>query len=224
MVVNNNFNPTFHITLKELINEKSKRDNVKFTACQLANALNMPSSVIAKLTHPVASKRVTNPRIDTLVKIINFFREDGFQVCLEDIIGNQPISVDIKDQNITHNESQATIPVYSIDYKKNKRIGVIDINLASKSRNVFCIVANEDISPFFKSGSAFVIDPDLPICHGNLIAIKLSPVKNIQIKKYIIKKKKVILESINADQEDIILMPTTQCEMIGVVIQVNAKT
>lgn len=57
--------PFIHLTLRKLIEEKSKCDNVKFTACQLAQALSMPRSMITKLTHPDKSKRVINPRIET---------------------------------------------------------------------------------------------------------------------------------------------------------------
>lgn len=223
MVPANNSHLSIHVTLKKLINEKSKRDNVKFTACQLAHALNMPRSIITKLTHTDNSKRVTNPRIDTLIKIVDFFRADGFNVTLEDLIGMKSNTIDINEQNLLQ-QTETSVSIYSLDNVSNEKIGSINIKISTKSKNVFGLYANQDIEPFFKKGSIFIIDPDAQIESDNLIAIKTAFSTKIQIRKYLLEKNKVILKSFNPDEKNIILMPTTQCEVIGVVIQVNAKT
>lgn len=46
----------------------------------------------------------------------------------------------------------------------------------------------------------------------------------IQIKKYCIYKNKILLKSLDDREKDIILMPTTQSKILGVVVQVNANT
>src|SRR6188472_954785 len=103
--------PTIHLTLKNLIEEKAKRDNAKFTACQLAEALGMPRSMITKLTHYDKSKRVLNPRIDTLIKIVDFFRADGFNVTLDDLIGRRTKTINIKHPLVIPHHQTLTLSV-----------------------------------------------------------------------------------------------------------------
>lgn len=210
--------------LKRLIDEKSKRDNEKFTAYQLAHALDMPRSIITKLTHSEQAKRVTNPRIDTLIKIVDFFRSDGFNITLEDLIGMKPSSIDIGSQQIDSQSEMTSIPVYSFNNKKNQPIGTVDIKISKKNKNVFGLHSDRNMEPVFKSGSIFIINPDIPLEHDNLIAMKTSRSKSIEIRKYLLDKNKIILKSLDNTEKSIILMPTTQCEILGVVIQVNAKT
>lgn len=224
MVISDDFYPLIHITLKRLIDEKSKRDNVKFTACQLAHALDMPRSIITKLTHSEKTKRVTNPRIDTLIKIVDFFRSDGFNITLEDLIGMKPLSIDIGSQQIDSQSEIASIPIYSFNNKKNESIGTIDIKISKKNKNVFGLYSDRNMEPVFKSGSIFIINPDIPLEHDNLIAMKTSHSQTIEIRKYLFDKNKIVLKSLDNAEKSIILMPTTQCEILGVVIQVNAKT
>lgn len=224
MVTAEEFQNLIHLTLKKLIEEKSKRDHAKFTACQLAQALGMPRSMISKLTHPDQSKRVVNPRIDTLIKIVNFFKSDGFNISLEDLIGADRKKIDIKSQSLTITNSPVTIPIYSLDNKRDKVLGTIDLKINSNSKDTFALYSSKDIKPFFKAGSIFIIDPSMPIKNGALIAIKLAHSKLAEIKKYTINKNKVLLKSLDESESDILLMPTAQSEIIGVVIQVNAKT
>jgi len=49
---------------------------------------------------------------------------------------------------------------------------------------------------FFKAGSIFIIDRTIALEDDNLIAIKLAPSHNIQIKKYRINKNKIVLKSL----------------------------
>lgn len=224
MVIPDDFHLSIHVTLKRLIEEKSKRDNIKFTASQLAHALDMPRSIITKLTHSDRSKRVINPRIDTIIKIVDFFRTDGFDITIEDLIGFKDSTIDIADQSIHSSEESISIPIYTLENKKNQSIGLIDVKVVTKNKNLFGLYTNCDIEPFFKTGSIFVIDPDAPLENDNLIAIKIPHENNIEIRKYFLEENKVILKSLDPSKNNIILMPTMQCEILGVVLQVNAKT
>lgn len=224
MKILNNFNSSLHIVIKDLIELKSQKDNNPFTASQLAAALGMPRSMITKLTHTDKSKRVTNPRIDTLLKIVDFFKADGFNITIDDLLGTQSKTIEVNHNDpIKHYPS--TIPIHSLD-NKNKKLGTIDVNLNidTQSKNIFALRADRDIKPFFKTGSIFIIDGDMTPENDTLIAIKLNACNEILIKKYLVQKNKIILKSFDNDEKDITLMPTSQCEMIGVVIQVNAKT
>lgn len=219
MVIDDN-EYSIHTALKKLIEEKSRRDNIKFTACQLAQALNMPRSIITKLTHPDKNKRVTNPKLDTIVKIVKFFKDDGFNITIEDLLES---TVSIKNQPINPMKNQSvSIPIYSLN--KRSKMGMIDVKLSAKCGTAIALYADKDIKPFFKSGSIFIVDKTIILEDGYLIAIKLEKNDDILIKKYRVHKKKIILESLDETEKDIQLMPTEQVMVLGVVVQVNANT
>jgi hypothetical protein len=219
-----NFKNSLHTVLRELIDKKSARDNIDFTAYQLAKEIGMPRSLITSLTHPDEVKRVTNPRISTLVKIVEYFKSDGFNITLEDLLGIQTEAIDIQNESIIATDITTSIPIYSFEYDKSKTIGTIDLELSSESKNVFGLLASAEISPLFKAGSLFIIDQDITPKSNNLIAIRLNPSDNISIKKYQQINNKIHLKSLDEDTKDIILLPTTSYEILGVVIQINAKT
>jgi hypothetical protein len=223
VVLTEKFQIAIHLTLKRLIEEKSKRDKVKFTACQLAKALAMPRSIITKLTHYDKTKRVTNPRIDTLMKIIDYFRKDGFDIKVEDLLGIATKTINVKTQSLIMQNQVVIVPVYSLEAKKGK-LGMIDIKLSGEHKNVIAFYADKGIKPFFKAGSIFIVDSNTALKHDNLIAIKLTYTDDIQIKKYCVHHSKITLRSLDDREKDITLMPTTQSEIIGVVVQINANT
>lgn len=222
--ITNNFTTSIHLVLKELIEEKSKRDQIKFTSSQLANALCMPRSMITKLTHPDLSKRVLNPRVDTLLKIVEFFRKDGFSITIDDLLGTKiGTSIDVQSQQVLSKSVSRKIPLYSFEGKTNKKLGTVDVKIPSHSKNVFALYADEDIKPFFKKGSIFIINEDENLEDDTLIAISFKKQEKFAVKKFHIEGTKRILKSLDYHEKQIILMPTTQCEIAGVVIQVNAK-
>lgn len=221
MKTENNFLPTIHTVLKDLIEAKSKRDGIKFTSYQLANALAMPRSIITKLTHPDESKRISNPRIETLVKIVDFFREDGFNITIDDLLGINR-TIDVQAQSIESVNHTYSINLFSLSNSKQK-IGTFDLSLPNKHKNIHALYAENEVAPYFKAGSIFIIDLDAEPNHDHLIAIKFDTAEIVHIKKYYKNNNKVILKSLNDDTE-IVLMPTQACKILGVVIQVNAKT
>ena len=223
MKVPNNFSTSIHTVLKDLIEEKSRRDNVKFTSYQLASALSMPRSIITKLTHSDESKRICNPKIDTLIRIVEYFREDGFNITIDDILGIKNRSIDVQSQQISsHNEVQSIL-LYSLN-DIEQRLGTIETKLPSTHKNLLALYSEEDIGPFFKIGSIFIVDLDLQPTHEMLIAIKLDDSEKIQLKKYYQEKNTIILKSLNYNNKDITLMPTKTCRILGVIVHVNAKT
>lgn len=216
------FQSLIHITLRSLIEEKSRRDNVKFTACQLAQALEMPRSIITKLTHHDKAKRVTNPKIDTLMKIVEFFKADGFDIAIEDLLGLSTKTINVKNQRLISQNQAVTTPIYSLN--KKEKMGVVDVKISGKHNNTIAFYADKDIQPFFKAGSLFIVDPNAELENDNLIAIKLANSNRIQIKKYCVHKNKILLKSLDEREKDIVLMPTTQAEIFGVIVQINANT
>src|SRR3990167_10553215 len=112
----NSFTTSIHLVLRNLIEQKSKRDQIKFTSAQLANALSMPRSMITKLTHLDESKRVINPRIDTLLKIVEFFRSDGFNITINDLLGITTKSIDVQNQKVFIQDFTRKIFLHSFNF------------------------------------------------------------------------------------------------------------
>ena len=221
--ISNSFTTSIHLVLRNLIEEKSKRDQIKFTSAQLANALFMPRSMITKLTHPEESKRVTNPRIDTLLKIVEFFRSDGFNITINDLLGITTKLMDVQEQKISVQHVTRKIPLYSINFESNTKVGNVDIKISSHSENIIALYANKDIKPFFKKGSIFIVDKDQKPEDGMLVAVKFNHSSETVIKKFHTEGSKKILKSLDSN-EKIILLSNQKIKIIGIIIQVNAKT
>src|SRR5579863_1668852 len=113
---------TIYFTLNDLLERKSKRDNIKFTGSQLAQAINVKRSIIHRLIHPNPTKRVTNPKIETLIKISEFFRLDGFDVKIDDFLSTHEKTVDIQEQVLGMLSVDATLPLYSLKNPKTLRL------------------------------------------------------------------------------------------------------
>ncbi len=224
MAIIDNIENSLHIVLKNLIKQKSIRDKIDFTAYQLAKELGMPRSLITSLTHTDVKRRVNNPRISTLLKIVDFFRSDGFNITLEDLLGVKSRVIDIDNELEFEKTTAITISIYPFSYKDNECLGTTTLQLSNHSKNIFGLFSSTDINPLFKAGSIFIIDRDLNPEDSNLVAVRLNDKSNVIIRKYQIKKNKIYLKSLDNTDSDIVLMPTTQIEILGVVIQINPKT
>lgn len=218
-------NNKIHLTLKTLIQMKSERDGVSFTLYQLAKALNMPHSILSRLTHPQPSKRVKNPRVDTLFKIVEFFKLDGFNITVNDLLTGleENSEIKIKDQQLASFLTEAELPLYSFSAIHQTKIGNIHIKLATMTENAIALLSEEAIKPLFKKGSIFIIDTKVNPENDNLVAVKMENNKNILIRKFYIDKNKKLLKAYDSSADPIILNRKIH-SIIGVVIQVNAKT
>lgn len=208
----NNIRPT----LQDLLNRKSQRDRKPFTLYQLAKLIDMPHSILIKLAHEDSSKRVNNPRIETLSKVVKFFIEDGFSVSLDDFLSPNIITKKVTTNNI---------PLFSISTGLTNKLGVVETKLMQQAsyENLIALVSEESIEPIFKKGSIFIVDRNKNPKNDNLVAVTLGQDKKILIKKLSSKGRKKILYSFNSEKS-IELTPLDHHKIIGVVIQVNAKT
>ena len=216
-----------YLALTKLLELKSERDEIKFTPSMLANAIGMPHSMVIKIAHADPSKRVKNPRIDTLARIVDYFQQDGFNVTVNDLItGLKSKNIDVKSQPLATFSVPTSIPLYSMDATLDNSLGTIDVNLTQDTKDAFAIVADEHIKPLFNKGAVFVIDTALQPEHDTLVAAKINESDKIVIRKLHIQGHKKILKSLDSNDETIELMPTSSNHIVGVVIQVNvnAKT
>ncbi|MFI4956543.1 MAG: S24 family peptidase [Gammaproteobacteria bacterium] len=223
VIANNN---DIHLVLKELIDRKSERDNLNFTVYQLAKLIGMPHSILIKLMHEDPSKRVNNPRIDTLTRIVDFFRRDGFNVTLNDFLTgfNSNAGVSVDEQEVGISAVETIIPAYSFDTHFEKKLGTVEVMLPSASKNVIALISDHDIKPMFKKGSIFIVDMGLLPEDDTLVAVRLDGMSNILIRKLHIVNNIRTLKSYNENEPPIKIVPTKGCRILGVVIQVNART
>lgn len=220
------YDNNIHTVLRDLINQKTKKDRKNFTIYQLAKAINVPHSILVKLMHTDPDKRVCNPRVDTLTKIIDFFRNDGFDIAIDDLLSGIKInkSIDVESQVLSEDSKIKEIPVYQMGKSLQKNIGTIKTKLSSSNGNYIALLSNEDIKPIFKKGSLFIIDTLAIPENDNLVAVDITGENAILIKKLVINKRKKILISFDQSIEPIELTKKINYRFIGVIIQVNAKT
>ena len=223
MKKSNNSFTSLHTILKELIEAKSKRDNMKFTSYQLAAAVGIPRSILTKLTHPDENKRIINPKIETLLKIVSYFKSDGFDITIDAFLGLRNKSIDVPSLSLHSNKEIQKLPLFSLDNDR-QQLGNIDIKLPSTNDHVQAYYLENDIPPFFKTGSIFIVNLSLNPANDTLVAIKLNGSHKIHIKKYHHKKNKTLLKSLTNEEKDILLMPTDIYHLLGVVTHINAKT
>jgi hypothetical protein len=220
------YHNNIHSVLRDLMDQKTKKDRKNFTIYQLAKAINVPHSILIKLMHADPSKRVSNPRVDTLTKIIDFFRNDGFDIAIDDLLSGIKInkSVDVESQVLNEDSTTREIPVYRMGKSLQKNIGTIKTKLSSRNGNYIALLSDEDIKPIFKKGSIFIIDTLAIPENDNLVAVDITAENSIFIKKLLINNRKKILISFDEKIEPIELTKNINYRFIGVIIQVNAKT
>ena len=72
-----------------LIEQKSKRDGATFSKRALAEAIGVNISMISRTTNEDLSKR-SIPNIPLLIKVVQFFKDDGFNITIDDLLNFQP--------------------------------------------------------------------------------------------------------------------------------------
>lgn len=207
-----------HLVLKDLIEMKSKRDRSNFSLSQLAKAIDMPHSILSKLTHDNPARRVSNPRVETLTKIVDFFKHDGFDVTVDNLLRG------LEHKAVIPVQEQIAVPLYFLDSELNHRIGTVEVDMIADPKNLIALVSDEYIEPMFKKGSVFVVNTQSKPEHGTLVAVLWPGHEKIMIRKFYVDGHKHILKLHDNDYDGLVLMPTVKYKIIGVVTQVNART
>ncbi len=213
-----------HITIKTLMELKSERDGIAFTLYQLAKAVNMSHSVLARLLHHHPTKRVNNPRIDTLLKIVEFFKTDGFNVTVNDLLMglSEKSEINIQTEKIDSFLTEVKLPLYPFDTAYPEKIGTASIKLAAIPNNAIAFLSDKALQPLFKQGSIFIVDTQLKPKKDSLVTVTLEKHSKILIKKFHIEHNKKWLKSIDNSANPVIL-ELRYHSIIGVIIQINAK-
>lgn len=187
----------------------------------------MPHSMLVKLTHNDPCKRVNNPRVETLARIVRFFKQDGFEISINDLLtGFKPTAkrITITNQKIHTHKSFQTIPIFSMNNGIENNIDTIEVTLPNKTNCSFALLSDENIKPIFKKGSVFIVDNNLTPENDTLVAVKSNNNHKVFIRKLYIEGNKSILKSYDKDIPQIELSPSNNYQILGVIVHVNAKT
>ncbi len=208
------------IAIEDLIRAKNRRDNDNFTTYKLAKCINVDRSLIRRLLNG----DVTNPRIDTLLKITTFFINEGFSISLDDLVqwGNNVSKI---DERIILEDKPKDLPLYQMENFDGERIGMVSISVPKSSPGTIAFLSHEHLEPVFNPGSIFVVDLIKKPEHNNLVVLRQHGSKKVIIKKYLIHKGSNSPWLISLDgSEKMELTPEAPYQIIGIVIRVNVKT
>lgn len=214
-------------SINQLMELKSEREHKNFTMYQLAKAINMPHSMLIKLLHADPNKRVLNPRVETLAKIVRFFQEDGFNITIDDVLSGNILSkntIEVADQVCDGDAKKKSITLYDMSGDLNKTLGLITLPVSSNSEDLIAFISSENIEPMFKKGSVFIVDKNLKPTNNTLVAAVNNTNNRILIRKYYVANNIKTLKSYDNEIKDIDLSLNKETQILGVIIQVDAKT
>jgi transcriptional regulator with XRE-family HTH domain len=215
---------TIHLVITDLIVKKERRDQKKFTGSQLAKLINVKASIVHRLIHPDPAKRVTNPQIETLIKIVEFFRADGFDISIDTLLLRKQEAIEVHHQRSGILNSPISIPLYSINSPETAQLGIINVFMPDHQGTMLALLSEEDIKPMFKKGSIFIIKSDVPPENNTLVAVKIAGQQQALIRKYYMGTGAPYLESYDPAEKTMLLTASVDYAILGVVIQVNVKT
>ena len=203
--------------LNELITAKQLKDNKKFTASQLAKAIAVDRSLIQR----ILTGEVNNPTVNTLIKIVNFFVEDGFNLRLDDLIPLRKSLVNVQGQAIL-SEKSIQLPLYQMENFQSGVIGEVATQIQDASPCLIALVSSQDIAPIFKAGSIFVVDIMKKAEPENLVVLRMN--QAIKIAKCTHSNKEKIFELLSDKKITVRETEANKQILLGVVVRINAKT
>lgn len=218
-----------HYSLRKLIELKSLRDGCDFTAYKLAQETNIPHSILTKLIHLDESKRVINPRVDTLRKIIRFFQNDGFNVTIDSLIsGFLPTFVGIATQTgegkNTEPNTNIHIPLYTENIGISRKLSDYEVD-SNESNASFAIRLDHNHHKLFKKNYILIVSQSEEVEHKNIVLYytKSEPLK-FQLGKVFISNEGVFIGEIDDARMTKRATSINALFLIGVVIEVIATT
>ena len=206
----------FGENLSKLITAKSEYDQEKFTHRKLALALDIPPSVISRITNSDSTAKVDNPRLQTLTKIVDYFISAGFPITLEKMLTKQDIILDIRKSAEPSFHIKTNIPLYDKDHNLITEDFTTEINSKIKAENIIAIKHPYKLSGKTYQDALFLVDTKSKNHKDTLCLVKEHQQKNV----FIAQNKSTALEQrfINVVDNRIISCPAS---IIGVVIQIT---
>ncbi len=199
--------------LKKLIELKSIRDNVKFTASQLAKAIDVDRSLIQR----ILKGKVQNPRIDTLIRITQYFIDEGFSLTVDDLTQWQTQVIDVREQAAMIEEVN-TFPLYHSNKFLGHAFATATLKAPRASPSTVAIYVDEDLGPDCPIGSIFIVDMLREPKNSNLIAVRLHKTPGVLVRRYFKNEHgPVVLKGTTLEIPDIIPDDENDVVIIGVI-------
>lgn len=152
-----------------LIKQKSARDGTVFSKRALAEAIGVNISMISRTTNEDLSKR-SIPNIPLLIKIVQFFKDDGFNITIDDLLNFQPNKLYFNHQSGESLTQGVTVNLYEM-LSSSSSYSSININVANRKNDLFAVKSDFSIPPVFKKGTVFVVDKKEVLKEGKLAIV-----------------------------------------------------
>ena len=194
---------------------KQQRDGKRYSVYQLSKEIDVNRSIIQR----ILNGEVVNPRLDTLIKIANFFTKDGLLLSLDELVNLDHIS-ELNEHYLTK-EIKMMLPLYDMA-NSNESMGNITASVPASSTNTVAFLSKNKVEPIFSAGSIFIVDLVKKPKHSNLIAIKSTYDDTVSIAKYKDGKNNTPFATTIDLQKTINL--NNNNKLIGVVIKAHMNT
>ena len=203
--------------LQKLIELKSIRDNVAFTASKLAKAIDVDRSLIQR----ILKGKVQNPRIDTLIKITQYFVDEDFSLTVDDLTQWETQVVAVQEQAMTIEETN-TFPLYHSSEFNGNPFATATVRAPRASPSTVAILADVNMGSICPENSIFIVDMLREPAQGNLVAIRLGKEDGIIVRRYFkMENSSPVLKGQTPDVPDIIMDEQHEVTIIGVVTRTN---
>ncbi len=178
----------------DLIQKKSKRDNIEYTIRSLGRDINKCHSILYRYLTEDLSQQNKYLRVEILKKIADHFKSDGFDTSLERFLNSDKIY--IEGVNTVKTCIVNNIPMYN-NKNTNELIETIqtEINLKYINHNFIAFKFDEYVPPIFHGGSIWFVDCDLEPVNNSICAIEYQ--NKLILRKYFITKKDILLFDLN---------------------------
>lgn len=203
--------------LKKLIELKSIRDNVPFTASKLAKELKVDRSLIGR----ILKGGIQNPRIDTLLKITQYFINEDFNLTVDHLTQWQTQVIAVQEQAMLIEETN-TFPLYHSNEFLGRAFATATLTAPRASPSTVAIYADDNLGPLCLIGSIFIVDMLRRPEDRNLIAVRLNKAAGILVRRYFRNDHgSIVLRGSTPDIPDIIMNDKNDVVIIGVVTSTN---
>lgn len=170
----------------------------ELSSSQLSSGSGIDKPIISR----ILSGKTTNPQVETLKPIADFFN-----ITIDQLIGSD-ISTD-KKHGVVVPISRMLVPVidwkhvpYWLDIKNNYNSSkTIDAKISSSKDSFALVISTEQFEPRFAINSIIIVDPTLTPKNRDYVLTKSKDTDDICIEQLIIENNKTFLKSVSQNFE-----------------------
>ena len=165
--------------------------------------------------------KVQNPRIDTLIKITQYFIGEDFSLTVDDLMQWHTQVIGVQEQAALIEETN-TFPLYHSNEFLGHAFATATLTAPRASLSTVAIYADDNMGPMCPLGSIFIVDMLREPQNGNLIAVRLNKAPGILVRRYFkTEHEPVVLKGPTPDVPAIIMDDKNDVVIVGVVTSTN---